>query len=566
MHNYVHNDYINAELDSGIAELEYVETHINVLSDLLIQCEKEGKDKSTYLATMSHEIRNPLNIVLSHNHEAICDLQNLKDEDSTAKAIDHLRVSNAASEVLLILLNNVFDIDKLGAGDQLSLNVEPFDIDDLVASCAQLVKAQYPQKSLDMIKPDYSGQPRRFFGDRQRITQIILNLLTNSFKYTEKGYVEILVDIETLPGNRASLTLKVRDTGKGIDSAIRRKVFDKYVKGQGQRDVYSEGLGLFITKSLADAMGATIDIESIPEVGTLVSINLVLDKCHTTTPVLVSHECEAGRLDQATLILKGKSILAVDDVIANISAVDTMLSRVGTKVSCVTSGREALKLLRERDYDAVLLDLHMPEMDGYETAEKIRESNEAIPIIAFSGNQQDAERCLQCGISDYIAKPFDPSDMCCTLARHIDEDGLAYVSVDGSVSTAHSNFQSEIDIDYVKRVYSHDDAVIAVDLRCFVDQFQYCHKELVGYLETDNLEKLTEVMHKLKTAAANIGAENIRSIATVLGSQRLDVALRMQLINSLDELIAMAVKSAKRVIEVSEKANNEQEVMEGQLL
>ncbi len=363
--------------------------------------------KSQFLATMSHEIRTPMNGIIGLTHLVL-------DHALDGEVRDMVGTIRGCAEALLTVLDDILDFSKIEAG-KLSLEEIPFALRPLVDGIAALMRVRAEEKGLSFAVRVGASVPTHIRGDPARLRQVLLNLVGNAIKFTEKGGVE-------LAGDAAGglLLFTVADTGIGIPRDAQAQLFEEFAQLDGTiaRRFGGTGLGLAICRRLVGLMGGAITVDSEPGRGSRFSIRLPL----LTAGVVGQEPGETGETVEPS---KPLTVLVAEDNPVNQEVIIRYLEKGGHSVTLAANGREAVALAAKGGFDLVLMDMQMPEMDGLEAARAIRMLPGAAgrtPIVALTANamQGDKERCLAAGMDGYVAKPINRRTLFTAMARAVD--------------------------------------------------------------------------------------------------------------------------------------------------
>lgn len=394
----------NQVLQDLATQLEQkVSVRTKELQIALSKAEAATKAKSDFLAVMSHEIRTPLNGIIGMTQ--LLAMTHLTDEQR-----EYLNTVASSSDSLLILINDILDFSKIEAG-KLELEHRSFNLLHEIKSIFQLYQVVAQQQGLHFTLEITETLPKQVLGDSLRFRQILSNLISNALKFTITGEVSIHIRHDIFASDKVRLFIDVRDTGIGIASEKVNKLFQSFsqVDSSTTRQFGGTGLGLVICERLVKAMHGVITVRSQPQKGSCFSFNIELDLDTEPTAELLA------KIPTMPVISSTMKILVVDDSHINRRVALRLLEKLNIHAEAANSGFEALDRVQTETYDVILMDMQMPEMDGLETTQKIRQLNLAKRpfIIALTANafDSDRERCLQAGMDEFLTKPFVFEDL-----------------------------------------------------------------------------------------------------------------------------------------------------------
>lgn len=383
---------IFAEMATMIAEESKIKAETATL-----RAENAVKAKQQFLSNMSHEIRTPMNAIIGFTKVVL-------KTDLNSKQKEYLSAIKTSGDSLIILINDILDLAKVDAG-KMTFEQKPFKLDASITTMLHIFETKVLEKNIVLVRNYDDNIPKVLLGDPVRLHQIMLNLVSNALKFTEKGKITVNVLLLSENKTHASIEFSIMDTGIGIAEDKTEAIFENFQQASSDtsRLFGGTGLGLAISKQLVEQQGGSIRVKS--KLGESSTFSFILDFKKTTA---------AAKLDviltELESDIKNIKVLVVEDMALNQLLMKTILDDFGFERDIAANGKIAIEMLGVKSYDIILMDLQMPEMNGFEATEYIRNTQHSkIPIIALTADVTtvDLEKCKAAGMDDYIAKPID---------------------------------------------------------------------------------------------------------------------------------------------------------------
>jgi CheY-like chemotaxis protein len=447
------------------------------------------KAKQQFLSNMSHEIRTPMSAIIGFTKLVLKSELNPRQKE-------YLTAIKVSGEALIVLINDILDLAKVDAG-KMTFEQTTFKMSTSIAAMLHLFEIRLQEKNLTLEK-DYDDRiPEFLVGDPVRLRQIILNLISNAVKFTETGGITLRVRLLSETGESVVVEFTVGDTGIGIAEENLENIFESFQQAsKGTARIYGgTGLGLAIVKKLVEAQHGRITVTSTPGKGS--AFSFVLDFKKSSVYGL----SEAYGVD-SEIASKHIKVLVVEDMPLNQLLITTLLDEFGFESECASNGRIGLQMLaknddqKQRPFDIILMDLHMPVMDGFETTEYIRKViGSSIPILALSADVTtvDVVKCRKAGMNDYITKPVDEKEL---YHKIISLSGKSTQGLQLS-STAYFYPSSFIDLQYLDRRTKSSPKLKTEIISLYLMQTPTLVKVMKDAFQEKDLGQLTAAVHKM---------------------------------------------------------------------
>lgn len=471
------------------------------------KAEESAKGKETFLANMSHEIRTPLNAILGMIRE-------LSIGQLTQKQSMYIKNAKIASQHLLSIVNNILDMSKIEAGE-FQLEKRHFSLSKLIDETVNIMQINAKEKLLQLnIEIDTQGQDA-YIGDPARLRQILINLLGNSIKFTEKGSINLHCEVSASHKIVKQLRFTISDTGIGMDKHYLKSLFKKFSQEDLSigRKYGGTGLGMAITYELVQLMKGNIEIDSQKGHGTTIKVMLPMSVGDVKKIEIEQYE---NNFDQ----LQGKRVLLVEDNEMNRLVATNTLLRHGMQVIEAENGNMAIEKLSKQSFNFILMDLQMPEMDGISATNYIRQQMKIdIPIIALTANafKKEKEECLASGMNDYITKPFEENILLSVLLKNIPKNTQINALIPDYLTE--NNLETPVylldsdklyDLSRLIDLSRGDEKFIKVMINLFVDQTPTAIQQMQRAFHVQDFGTLKHITHRIKPSIDNLKIDIIR--------------------------------------------------------
>jgi signal transduction histidine kinase/CheY-like chemotaxis protein/HPt (histidine-containing phosphotransfer) domain-containing protein len=491
----------------------------------LVSAEKEKENnrmKSDFLARMSHEIRTPLN--------AIIGIDELILRDNTSEQVrQNALVIKHSGKSLLSIINDILDFSKIESG-KMELTLVDYDVGSLMYDTISMIRIRVAEKPIT-VDVDVSAEfPAYLYGDEIRVRQILLNVLNNSAKYTNEGSIKLQASFEFDSGNKSSGTavFTISDTGIGIKEEDLEKLFDAFsqVDTKKNRKIEGTGLGLAITETLIKLMDGNISVTSEYEKGSVFTVRIP-QKIHGYKPLdnisesFKRHAEQEEKQNADHFVAPDANILAVDDIDANLLVISGLLIPYKVKVDLASSGKEAIDAIKRKNYDFILMDHMMPEMDGMEATKIIRNLNDeklnSIPIIALTANAISGmkEMYLENGFNDFISKPIEVKELDRIMQDWIPSDKKRDAAEDTETCDVVPELAAIKGINAAEGLKKFGGKVESYEkiLLSFAKDLSKKTDEMLSLFAESDFEKLRTCAHTIKGMAGNVGCTEIYELS-----------------------------------------------------
>ncbi len=492
-------EQLNIELETALEETTLL------AQEAAMACQA----KSHFLANMSHEIRTPMNAIMGFS-------ELLGTEPLTEQQKEYLRILRTSSEDLLALMDSILNLARVEA-NRYEVHVGECRLDAVLTSLDQVFRHKAERKGLGFEIRRQEGLPEVLSTDPVVLRQCLINIVDNAVKFTAAGHVHIRVSLESRTEQRR-LRFDVEDTGVGIPPEAQRLLFEPFtqIDGKSTRKFGGAGLGLALSRKLIGLVGGRIELDSRPGGGSTFTLTIPADVQvgregaggAGQKPAQTQAACQGHPHGQPTgdscpaRPLTGR-VLVAEDSRTNAALVRTRLERLGFEVAIAPDGRQAVEKALAEPFDLVLMDIQMPQMDGYEATRAMRQKGLSLPVVALTANalEGDRQRCLEAGCNDYLTKPFQMKDLVAMLKRLLPQD-----KTDGEGPKETAVESDIIDGVTLKEIYDRPEIIYEI-MDAFLQEAPQTVERISDAVRRRDAEDLRRWTHKLKGSALTVAAK-----------------------------------------------------------
>ncbi len=470
---------ISADLARGIAEDE--KTNAEFAKQI---AEDAVRAKQQFLSNMSHEIRTPMNAIIGFTKVVLKTNLNEKQKE-------YINAIKISGDSLIVLINDILDLAKVDAG-KMTFEKVPFKLSAPISSMMLFFDTKIRENNLQLIKRYDVSIPEVLIGDPVRLQQILLNLISNAVKFTSQGSITVSVSLMEEDDEKVVIEFSVSDTGIGIPADKLLKIFDNFQQANSKtsRLFGGTGLGLAIVKQLVEAQEGTIKVQSKMGQGSTFSFTLSFKKTN------IRIEAESDHGIELEPVIKNIKVLVVEDIALNRLLMKTLLEDFGFEIDQAENGKVAIEMLKNNSYDIILMDLQMPEMNGFEAAGHIRTSmGSSIPIIAITADVTtvDVDKCKSVGMNDYISKPINEKVLYKKIVGLVKQPALAKQHIE-NIKT---NDLKCIDLAYLTHRTKSDSKLMIEMISLYLEQTPPLIQAMKKSLQDKNWDMLYDATHKI---------------------------------------------------------------------
>ncbi|HXU26789.1 MAG TPA: ATP-binding protein, partial [Bacteroidia bacterium] len=508
------------------------------------------KAKQQFLSNMSHEIRTPMNAIIGF-------AKVLLKTDLEEKQREYLSAIKVSGDALTVLINDILDLAKVDAG-KMTFEQIPFKMETSLSAMLHLFETKIQEKNLELIKEYDSKIPVVLVGDPVRLHQIILNLVSNAVKFTTEGKITVSVNLISEDEEQVTIEFVITDTGIGITQEKIETVFEVFQQASsGTSRLYGgTGLGLAIVKQLVEPQGGNIDVKSEVGKGSTFRFVLSFQKTHEEASL------DEGLVELDTEI-KNIRVLVVEDIALNQLLMRTLLDDFGFEQDIASNGKIAIEKLQNNSYDIILMDLQMPEMNGFEATEYIRNTmNSKIPIIALTADVTtvDLAKCRAVGMNDYISKPVDDKLLYSKVIGFVKKPSLEETKKNTGNSYSQSENLKYVNLSYLSHRTKSNPKLMMEMIELYLDQTPPLIASMKQSLLDKDWNTLQSAVHKMIPSFSIMGISKDFENIAIKVQEDVDNIVRQnsgmkKMISQLENVCSEACKELEVEFNIIKKAN-----------